>query len=118
MTPSVASTTVVTATLLAGVSTAVHDREWWSEEAVHVGTDWYGVVEAAFKRLIAAGIIEPPAAETRTLWDTPPWHDAALEYHQSAGLPRRRDRAQAACSAAAPHGGRPFARARLAGASR
>jgi hypothetical protein len=84
MTPSVAaSTTVVTAALLAGVSTAVHDREWWSEEAVHVGTDWYGVVEAAFKRLIAAGIIEPPAAETRTLWDTPPWHDAALEYHRN-----------------------------------
>ena len=84
MTPSVAaSTAVVTAALLAGVSTAVYDREWWAEEAVHVGTDWYGVVDAAFKRLIAAGIIEPPAAETRTLWDTPSWHDAALEYRRN-----------------------------------
>ena len=41
MTPSVAaSATVVTAALLASGSTAVHDREWWGEEAVHAGTDW------------------------------------------------------------------------------
>jgi hypothetical protein len=72
MTPSVAaSTTVVTAALLAGVSTAVHDRAWWAEEAVHAGTDWYGVVTAALEMMSAAGITGEPAPDTITAWDGP-----------------------------------------------
>jgi hypothetical protein len=84
MTPSVAaSNTVVTAALLAGVSAAVHNREWWAEEAVRAGTDRSGVVAAALEMMVAAGIIEQPAAETLTLWDMSSWRDAAIEYHRN-----------------------------------
>ena len=83
MTPSVAaSATVVTAALLASGSTAVHDREWWAEEAVHAGTDWYGVVTAALEMLVTAGIIEQPEPKTMTTWDGPSWRASAKDYHE------------------------------------
>ena len=83
MTPSVAaSATVVTAALLASGSTAVHDREWWGEEAVHAGTDWYGVVTAALEMLVTAGIIEQPEPKTMTTWDGPSWRASAKDYHE------------------------------------
>src|SRR5262245_21261473 len=84
MTPSVAaaSPTVAPAAPFAAVSTAVHDREWWAEGAVRDGTDWPGVVDRAFTMLIAAGIIEEPAAQAMTPWDAQSWRDAAVEYHR------------------------------------
>jgi hypothetical protein len=83
MTPSVAaSATVVTAALLASGSTAVHDREWWAEEAVHAGTDWYGVVTAALEMLVTAGIIEQPEPKTMTTWDGPSWRASAKDYYE------------------------------------
>jgi hypothetical protein len=82
MTPSVAaSATGVTAALLASGSTAVHDREWWAEEAVHAGTDWYGVVTAALEMLVTTGILELPESESLTHWRAPSWREAAIEYH-------------------------------------
>ena len=78
MTPSVAaSATGVTAALLASGSTAVHDREWWAEEAVHAGTDWYGVVTAALEMLVTAGILELPESESLTHWGAPSWREAS-----------------------------------------
>jgi hypothetical protein len=83
MTPSVAtSTTVISAALLADVSTAVHDREWWAEEAVHAGTDWYGVVTAALEMLVTADILELQEPESLTSWGAPSWREAAVEYHR------------------------------------
>src|SRR6516164_7688088 len=83
MTPSVAaSATVVTAALHVSGSTAVHDREWWGEEAVHDGTDWYGVVTAALEMLVTAGIIEQPEPKTMTTWDGPSWRASAKDYHE------------------------------------
>src|SRR5262245_37895505 len=64
-------------------STAAHDRAWWAGETASAGTDWSGVVETALDLMVTAGIIERPAAETLTLWDTSSWPDAALEYHRS-----------------------------------
>src|SRR5262245_3422042 len=83
MTPSVAasSPTVAPAAPLAVVSTAVHDREWWAEEAVRAATDWSGVVETAIEMMAAAGIVEPHP-ETITPWDAPSWREAATEYHR------------------------------------
>jgi hypothetical protein len=87
MTPSVAaSATVVTAALLASGSTAVHDREWWAEEAVRTGTDWSGLVAVALEMMVAAGIIEQPVAQTTTLWDARSWRDAAVEYHRNRAI--------------------------------
>src|SRR5262245_49016054 len=85
MTPSVAaaSPTVAPAALLAVVSTAVHAREWWAEEAVRVGTDWYSLVAAALEMMVATGIIGQPAVETTTAWNAPSWRDAAVEYHRN-----------------------------------
>ena len=89
MTPSVAaaSPTVAPAAPLAVVSTPVHDREWWAEEAVRAGTDRSGLVAAALEMMIAAGIIEQPEPKTMTPWDAPSWREAAVEYHKD-----RRDR--------------------------
>jgi hypothetical protein len=84
MTPSVsaASPTVAPAAPFPVVSTAVHDREWWAEQAVRAGTDWSGLVAAALEMMIAAGIIEEPAAQAMTPWDAQSWRDAAVEYHR------------------------------------
>jgi hypothetical protein len=73
MTPSVAaaSPTVAPAAPLAAVRTAVHDREWWAEEAARAGTDWSGLVAAALEMMIVAGIIEQPEPKTMTTWDAP-----------------------------------------------
>jgi hypothetical protein len=82
MTPSVAaaSPTVAPAAPFAVVSTAVHDREWWAEEAVRAGTDWSGLVAAALEMMVAAGMVEQPQPETITPWDAPSWREAAAEY--------------------------------------
>ena len=74
MTPSVAaaSPTVTPAAPFAVVSAAVHDREWWAEEAVRAGTGWSGLVAAALE----------PRPETITPWDAPSWREAAAEYHR------------------------------------
>ena len=57
MTPSVAasSPTVTPAAPFAIVSTAVHDREWWAEEAVRAGTDRPGLVAAAVEMMVRYG---------------------------------------------------------------
>ena len=78
---TVTSTITITAPIV-NVSPA-HDQAWWAIEAVHACTDWPGVVDAAFRMLITAGIIEQPAAETLTLWDTSSWRDSAVEYHRN-----------------------------------
>ena len=68
MTPSVAaaSPTVAPAASFAAVSTAVHDREWWTEEAVRAGTDRSGLVAAALEMMVTAAIIEQAQPETIT----------------------------------------------------
>src|SRR6516162_7023766 len=83
MTPSVAaaSPTVAPAAPFAAVSTAVHDREWWAEEAVRADTDRSGLVAAALEMMIAAGIIEQPELKTMTTWDGPSWRAPAEDYH-------------------------------------
>jgi hypothetical protein len=84
MTPSVAaaSPTVAPAAPFAIVSTAVHDREWWAEEAARAGTDRSSLVAAALEMMVAAGIIEEPAAQAMTPRDAQSWRDAAVEYHR------------------------------------
>jgi len=84
MTPSVAaaSPTVAPAAPFAVVSTAVHDREWWAEEAVHAGTDWSGVIAAALEMMVTAGIIEQPQPETIIPWDGASWRASAKDYHE------------------------------------
>jgi hypothetical protein len=39
---------------------ATYDRAWWAEEAASAGTHWSGVVEAAVKMMVAAGIVAEP----------------------------------------------------------
>jgi len=75
MTPSVAaaSPTVAPAAPFAVVSTAVHDREWWVEEAVRAGTDWSGLIAAA---------LEQPESKTMTTWDGASWRASAKDYHE------------------------------------
>jgi hypothetical protein len=58
------------------------DREWWAVEAVHAGTDWSGLVAAALEMMVAAGIVEEPAAQAMTPWDAPSWREAAAKYHE------------------------------------
>jgi hypothetical protein len=84
MTPSVAaaSPNVAPAAPFAVVSTAVHDREWWAEEAVRAGTDRSGLVAAALEMMIAAGIIEQPEPKTMTTWDGPSWRASAKDYYE------------------------------------
>jgi hypothetical protein len=84
MTPSLAaaSPTVVPAAPFAVVSTVVHDREWWAEEAVRAGTDRSGVVAAALELLITAGILELSEPESLFPWGATSWRDAAAEYHR------------------------------------
>jgi hypothetical protein len=84
MTPSVAaaSPTVAPAAPFAVVGTAVHDREWWTEEAGRAGTDRSGLVAAAVEMMVAAGMVEQPQPETITPWDAPSWPEAAAEYHR------------------------------------
>jgi hypothetical protein len=84
MTPSVAaaSPTVAPVAPFAVVSTAVHDREWWAEEAVRTGTDWSGLVAAALEMMVAARIIEQPEPKTMTTWDGPSWRASAKDYHE------------------------------------
>jgi len=77
------SPTVAPAAPFAVVTTAVHDREWWAEEAVHAGTDWYGVVTAALEMLVITGILELPESESLTHWGAPSWREAAVEYHRN-----------------------------------
>jgi len=69
-----AAAPVAPAAPLAVVSTAVHDREWWAEEAVRAGTDR--------SSLVAAGMVEQPQPETITPWDAPSWREAAVAYHK------------------------------------
>src|SRR5262245_28831698 len=64
------------------VSTAVHDREWWAEEAVRASTDRSGLVAAAVEMMVAAGMVEQPKPETITPSDAPSWREAAAEYHR------------------------------------
>jgi len=78
-----ASPTVAPAAPLAVISIAVHDREWWVEEAVRVATDWSSLVATALEMMVAAGIIEQPAVQPMTLWDAPSSRDAAVEYHRN-----------------------------------
>jgi hypothetical protein len=96
MTPSVAaaSPTVAPAAPFAVVSTAVHDREWWAEEAVRAGTDWSGLVAAALEMMVAA-----PQPETITPWDAPSWREAAIAYHK--------DRPASPAPSPAPSAGKP-----------
>src|SRR5262249_39139238 len=84
MTPSVAaaSPTVAPAAPLAVVSTAVHDREWWAEEAVRAGTDRSGLVAAALEMMVAVGTIELPEPKTMTTWDGPSWRASVKDYHE------------------------------------
>jgi hypothetical protein len=84
MTSSVAaaSPTVAPAAPFAVVSTAVHDRKWWTEEAVRAGTDRSTLVAAAIEMMVAAGMVEQPLLETITPWDAPCWREAAAEYHR------------------------------------
>jgi len=84
MTPSVAaaSPTVGPAAPFAAVRTAVHDREWWTEEAVRAGTDRSGLIAAAVEMMVAAGMVEQPQTEAITPWDAPSWREAAAEYHR------------------------------------
>jgi len=70
MTPS---PTVAPAAPFAVVSTAVHDREWWVEEAVRAGTDWSGLIAAA---------LEQPESKTMTTWDGASWRASAKDYHE------------------------------------
>src|SRR5215475_2962095 len=83
MTPSVAaaSPTVAPAAPFAAISTAVHNREWWAEEAVRAGTEWSGLVAAALGMLVTTGILELPESESLTHWGAPSWREAAVEYH-------------------------------------
>ena len=69
-----AAAPVAPAAPLAVVSTAVHDREWWAEEAVRAGTDR--------SSLVAVGMVEQPQPETITPWDAPSWREAAVAYHK------------------------------------
>ena len=83
MTPSVAAASpIAPAAPLAAVTTGVHDREWWAEEAVRVGTDRSGLVAAAVEMMITAGIIEQPEPKTMTTWDGPSWRASAKDYHE------------------------------------
>ena len=83
MTPSVAAASpIAPAAPLAAVTTGVHDREWWAEEAARAGTDWSGLVAAALEMMIVAGIIEQPEPKTMNPWDAQSWRDAAVEYHR------------------------------------
>jgi hypothetical protein len=87
MTPSVAAASINVAPVapaapFAVVSTAVHDRECWTEEAVRAGTDWSGLVAAALEMMIAAGIIEQPEPKTMTTWDGLSWRASAKDYHE------------------------------------
>ena len=84
MTPSVsaASPTVAPAAPVPVISTGVHDREWWAEEAARAGTDWSGLVAAALEMMIVAGIIEQPEPKTMNPWDAQSWRDAAVAYHR------------------------------------
>ena len=82
MTPSAASPTVAPAAPFPVVSTAVHDREWWAEEAARAGTDWSGLVAAALEMMIAAAIIEQPEPKTMTTWDGPSWRAPAKDYYE------------------------------------
>jgi hypothetical protein len=80
MTPSVAA--VAPAAPFALVSTAVHDRAWWAEEAVRAGTDRSGLVAAALEMMVAAGMVEQPEPKTMTTWDGPSWRVSAKDYHE------------------------------------
>src|SRR5262245_31177633 len=75
------SVTVSSASPLAGVSTAAHNREWWRGASVRTGTDWSGVVAAALELIAAAAIVEQLHPETITPWDAPSWREAATKYH-------------------------------------
>src|SRR5262245_53663297 len=79
MTPC-ASPTVAPAAPFA--STAVHDSEWWAEEAGRVGAGRRGLVAPALEMMIAAGIIEQPEPKTMTTWDGPSWRASAKDYHK------------------------------------
>ena len=84
MTPSMAaaSPTVVAAAALVILSAGAHDRGWWAAEAVRTGSDWPGVIDAAFEMMAASGVLEPEL-ETMTAWDVPSWRQAAVEYHRN-----------------------------------
>ena len=82
MTPSVAAASPTVATAAPFASTAVHDREWWAEEAVRAGTDRSGLVAVALEMMIAAGIIEQPEPKTMATWDRASWRASAKDYHE------------------------------------
>ena len=77
---SAAPTAITTAAPLAVVGTPMHDETWWAAEAVRTGTDWSGVVAAAFEMMAAGGVLEPEL--DMTAWDVPSWRQAAVEYHR------------------------------------
>ena len=39
------------------VSTAAHDRAWWTAEVARTGTDWRSLTDAVLEVLVSAGII-------------------------------------------------------------
>ena len=83
MTPSVAAASPTVAHApLAVVSTALHDREWWAEEAVRTGTNRSGLVAAALEMMTAAGIIEQPEPKTMTTCDGPSWRASTKDYYE------------------------------------
>jgi hypothetical protein len=41
------------------VSTAAHDRAWWTEESARGGTGWPAIIDAALEIMVAAGVIRP-----------------------------------------------------------
>jgi hypothetical protein len=66
---------------LAVVSTPVHDRAWWAEEAAREGTDWPRVVDAALEMMAGGGILKPEP-NTMPHWGAPSWREAAVVYHR------------------------------------
>jgi hypothetical protein len=70
-----------TAAPLAIVSTAAHDRAWWTAAAARTRTSWAGVVDAALEMMVAGGIIERQR-DTMDAHDVSSWREAAIEYHR------------------------------------
>ena len=104
MTPSVAaaSPTVAPAAPFAVVSTAVHGREWWAEEAVRAGTGWSGLVAAALEMMIDHPLGCAVLARGRRRISP-----------RSVGPSRCRDRAEATGTSTPVHGAQHLAGARL-----
>jgi hypothetical protein len=57
------SAATTTASVAVVVSTAVHDRAWWTEQSGRVGSDWDGIIEIHLSALAALGFIEQKSSE-------------------------------------------------------